>query len=101
MDSTLVKPLALVDNRTGHLMLLVDARTMSAEIDGGLNCHLRPHDGRYLLDIVTSPSAICVGPFSKSEADKLRLCHRLTVAAFRDGIVTRAREVSFQDAPVG
>lgn len=101
MDSTLTKPLALVDNRTGHLMLLVDARTLAAELDGGLICQIRTHDGRFLLDILTSPVPICVGPFSRGEADKLRHCHRLTVAAFRDGIVTRAREVRLQDACVG
>jgi hypothetical protein len=97
MASSLVKPLALVDNRTGHLMLLVDARTLETELDGGLSCRLRQDEGRFLLDIKTRPEATSIGPFSKSEADKLRLCHRLTVAAFRDGVVIRARELSLEE----
>lgn len=98
MTANWVKPLALVDNKTGHLMLLVDARTMTAEIDGGLPCALRADEGRFILDLDTRPEPVHIGPFSRSEADKIRLCHRLTVAAFKDGIVTRAREVSLRVA---
>lgn len=98
MTANWVKPLALVDNKTGHLMLLVDARTLTSEIDGGLPCALRADDGRFVLDLQTSPEATHIGPFNRSEADKIRLCHRLTVAAFKDGIVTRAREVTLQVA---
>lgn len=93
-----VKPLALVDNKTGHLMLLIDARTLSAELEGGISCALREDDGKYILDLDTQPEATHVGPFSRAEADKMRLCHRLTVAAFKDGIVTRAREVTLKVA---
>lgn len=98
MTATWVKPLALVDNKTGHLMLLVDARTLVSEIDGGLPCSLRTDEGRFVLDLETTPEPIHIGPFNRSEADKIRLCHRLTVAAFKDGIVTRAREVSLKVA---
>lgn len=98
MSSTWVKPLALVDNKTGHLMLLIDARTLIAEIDGGLPCSLRSDEGRFVLDLDTRPESTHIGPFSRSEADKIRQCHRLTVAAFKDGIVTRAREVSLKVA---
>lgn len=98
MTAMLVKPLALVDNKTGHIMLLIDARTLLAEIDGGMTCALRQEDNRFVLDIATIPEPTMVGPFSKSEADKIRLCHRLTVAAFKDGIVTRAREVALKVA---
>ncbi len=97
MTNGLVKPLALVDNRTGHLMLLIDARTLSAELDSGMPCQLREDDGRYLLNVQTRPDAVVIGPFSRGEADKMRLAHRLTVAAFRDGIVTRAREVNLRE----
>jgi hypothetical protein len=96
--AALVKPLALVDNKTGHIMLLIDARTLAAEIDGGMTCALRQDDSRFMLDIATAPEPTVVGPFSRSEADKIRLCHRLTVAAFKDGIVTRAREVALKVA---
>lgn len=96
MSAQLVKPLAIVDNRTGHLMLLVDARTLETELEGGLPCQLAQDQGRVVLNIAMQPQAISIGPFSKQEADKIRFCHRLTVAAFKDGIVTRAREVSLQ-----
>jgi len=96
MSSSWVKPLALVDNKTGHLMLLIDARTLLAEIDGGLPCSLRSDDGRFVLDLETLPESTHIGPFNRSEAEKIRLSHRLTVAAFKDGIVTRAREVSLR-----
>lgn len=98
MSANLVKPLALVDNKTGHLMLLVDARTLESEIDGGLPCVLRQDDGRFILDLETVPEHACIGPFNRSEADKIRLCHRLTLAAFKDGIVVRAREVALRVA---
>ncbi len=96
MAATLVKPLALVDNKTGHIMLLVDARTLTVEIESGLPCELRAEDARFFLDFSAMPDALTVGPFSRSEADKIRFCHRLTLAAFKDGIVTRAREVSLK-----
>jgi hypothetical protein len=96
MNVQLVKPLAIVDNRTGHLMLLVDARTLESELEGGVPCQLTQDQGRVVLNISTQPTATSIGPFSKQEADKIRFCHRLTVAAFKDGIVTRAREVSLQ-----
>lgn len=98
MTATWVKPLALVDNKTGHLMLLIDARTLTSDIDGGLPCSLRSDDGRFVLDLETAPEFTHIGPFNRSEADKIRMCHRLTVAAFKDGIVTRAREVSLRVA---
>lgn len=98
MTANWVKPLALVDNKTGHLMLLIDARTLVVDIDGGLPCALRAEDGRFVLDLDTQPEPTQIGPFNRSEADKIRLCHRLTVAAFKDGIVTRAREVSLRVA---
>ena len=93
-----VKPLALVDNKTGHLMLLIDARTLIAEIESGLDCCMREEDGRFILDLQTQPETTSIGPFSRNEAEKIRRCHRLTVAAFKDGIVTRAREVAFKVA---
>jgi hypothetical protein len=97
MPNGMVKPLALVDNRTGHLMLLIDARTLGAEIDSGMPCQLKEDDGRFILNVQAQQQAVLIGPFSKGEADKLRLAHRLTVAAFRDGIVTRAREVNLRE----
>jgi hypothetical protein len=96
MSATLVKPLALVDNKAGHIMLLIDARTLTAELDSGLPCELRSDDNRFLIEIGTQPAPTLVGPFSRGEADKIRFCHRLTVAAFKDGIVTRAREVNLK-----
>ena len=97
MATALVKPLALVDNRTGHLMLLIDARTLVADIDSGMPCQIKLDDGRFILDVETQPQLTSIGPFSRNEVDKLRLAHRLTVAAFRDGIVTRAREVNLKE----
>lgn len=96
MSATLVKPLALVDNKAGHIMLLIDARTLTADLDSGLPCELHTDDNRFTLEISTHPAPTVVGPFSRGEADKIRFCHRLTVAAFKDGIVTRAREVSLK-----
>lgn len=96
MNAPLVKPLAIVDNRTGHLMLLVDARTLSSQIEGGAPCRLRQDQGRLMLDVDTDVEPVTIGPFSRAEVEKIKFCHRLTIAAFRDGIVTRAREVSLE-----
>ena len=99
MVATQEKPLALVDNKTGHIMLLIDARTLTADIEGGMGCELQLDEAsRYMLELATHPEPTLVGPFSRGEADKIRYCHRLTVAAFKDGIVTRAREVALKVA---
>ena len=101
MNHTPVKPLALVDNKTGHLMLLVDARTLTAQIEGGMPCNLIETDGRHVLQVNTPGEALVIGPFNKGEADKIRYAARLTVAAFQDGVVTRAREVKLATEVAG
>ncbi len=95
METTLTKPLALVDNRTGHLMLLVDAHTLESELESAIPCELLNEDNRHYIRLKTTPKDSMIGPFSKNEAEKIRLCHRLTIAVFADGIVVRAREVNF------
>lgn len=101
MSHSPVKPLALVDNKTGHLMLLVDARTLGAQIEGGMGCSLIEVDGRHVLSVATPGDPLVIGPFNKSEADKIRYAARLTVAAFQDGVVTRAREVKLATEVAG
>ena len=101
MQTHMGKPLALVDNRTGHLMLLVDGQTLNTSIDSGIRCTIRRRDGKAFLDLSTHPDETSIGPFSETEAEKLQNCHRLTVALFSDGLVTRAREVSLVSPSVG
>lgn len=100
MNTEYVKPLALVDNKTGHLMLLVDARMMGTEIESGMPCHLNEVEGRFALVGNTRGTELAIGPFSKSEAEKIRYAARLTIAAFQDGVVTRAREVALTEAAI-
>ena len=96
MSGMMVKPLALVDNKTGHLMLLVDGTTLQTELEGGMTCQLRQDDARFVLDLDTHPDITQVGPFNRNEAEKIRFCHRLTVASFKDGMVVKAREVGIK-----
>ena len=87
MPNGMVKPLALVDNRTGHLMLLIDARTLGAEIDSGMSCQLKEDDGRFILNVQAQQQAVLIGPFSKGVADSGRVYRPGDTLSFNDGEV--------------
>ena len=79
-------------------MLLVDARTLTAQIEGGVTCRLVEVEGRFNLVLEMGADPIVIGPFNKGEADKLKYAARLTVGSFQDGVVVRAREVQLPEA---